>query len=89
MSDEYDPPSVPPPFDLGDPEIRRWLAHLRVAFEDLDAVFQDSMRPLRRRRLGHVQHQELYREAREAIVAQLDAVLRPPVRQGGGDPSAH
>jgi hypothetical protein len=89
MSDEHDPPSIPPPFDINDPDMRRWLVHLRVAFDDLDSVFRDALRPMRRRRLGYVQHRELYREAREAIVAQLDAVLRPPPHRGGGDPSAH
>ncbi len=87
IDDRAPPSSPPPPFDLDDPEIRRWLVHLRVAFDDADSVVIDMFRPLRRRRLGYVQHRALYREARQAIIAQLDAVLRSPPKRGDGGPS--
>jgi hypothetical protein len=47
------------------------LADIRAAFDDLDAVGLDMLRPLRRRDLGPRQHRKLYREARGKLVALL------------------
>ena len=43
------------------------LADLRAAFDDLDAVGLDLLRPLRRRNLGTREHQRLYHEARRKL----------------------
>lgn len=50
---------------------RSLLADLRVAFDDLDAVGLDMLRPPRKRRLGPLEHRRLYREARGTLVRLL------------------
>jgi hypothetical protein len=59
--------------DWSDPAaVRRWIANMRVACADADAVTTDLLRPLRLRRLGHIQHESLYQEARDAVSTLLD-----------------
>jgi hypothetical protein len=59
--------------DFGDPAaVRTWLAHLRVALADANAVSEDLLRPWRERDLGHVQHRRLFEDARSTIENLLD-----------------
>lgn len=46
---------------------RSLLSDLRSAFDDLDAVGLDMLRPPRRRNLGTREHQRLYHEARRKL----------------------
>jgi hypothetical protein len=58
------------PFEPRDPEsLRRLLAEMRVAFDDMDAVMEDMLRTHRRQKLGYAQHRALYREARASMLA--------------------
>ena len=50
----------------------------RVAVDDGDAVARDALRPLGRRELGRILHQQNYREARERIVSLLNYATPPP-----------
>jgi hypothetical protein len=59
--------------DLSDATLRAWLTDLRVALDDADAVTRDALRPLGRRELGRALHRRNYRDARERILALLDA----------------
>jgi hypothetical protein len=71
--------------DLADPAaVHAWLADLRVAVDDADAVTRDALRPLGRRELGRALHRHNYREARERIVALLaHAEPSPPEGEPG------
>ena len=63
------------------------LAEIRTAFDDLDAVGLDMLRPLRRRKLGPAEHRRLYREARGKLV-RLFALPENDTEPGdsGGSP---
>ncbi len=52
-----------------------WLARLRTAWHDADAVSADMLRRPRYRSLGPAQHRERYAEAAERIERLLD---KPP-----------
>jgi len=60
--------------------VRRWLVDVRTAFDDADAVAVDMLRPVRERELGHVQHRNLYGDARKALIELLEYAA-----QEGGD----
>jgi hypothetical protein len=49
-----------------------WLADLRTAFADLDAVARDMLRPPRERELGPAYHRSLYDDAAEKMTALLE-----------------
>jgi len=40
-----------------------WLGELVATWNDADAVTRDMLRPARQRKLGHREHERLYREA--------------------------
>lgn len=66
-----------PSLDWKDDEaVRRWLADVRTAFDDADAVTADMLRPTRERELGHVQHQRLYGDARKVVIELLEFATR-------------
>jgi hypothetical protein len=68
----------------------RWLAGLRSAFADADAVAVDMLRPPRARELGPALAARNYGEARAAILASLDVDIiadRGPAVSGGADPA--
>ena len=54
-----------------------WIARLRTAWHDADAVSADMLQPPRKRRLGPVQHRELYAEAADKIEKLLAAPPEP------------
>ncbi|MFT3765691.1 MAG: hypothetical protein QM820_09270 [Minicystis sp.] len=57
--------------------VREWLSNLRVAFADADAVTADMLRPLRQRELGHVQHRNMYGDAKKSILHLLEYAGAP------------
>jgi len=64
--------SGPARLDPGDPAaMHAWLADLRLAFADADAVTRDTLRRPRRRELGPVLARENYRDARRRITSLL------------------
>jgi hypothetical protein len=82
-------------FDWNDPgDVRRLLADLRVAFDDIDALVADMLRPARARDLGHALHRDGYQEARGKVAALLtwaeppadDAEPSDPAGSGGAGP---
>jgi hypothetical protein len=65
-------------------EFRQWLAAIKTAIDDIDDVAEDAIRPLRRRRLGPVEHKRLFMEAR----GQLDELVRYAMPAGDPTPDA-
>jgi len=63
----------------------RWLAGLRTAFHDLDAVALDMLRPPRSRELGPAIHAANYGAAREQVLQALDFAVAPEP----GDPAGN
>jgi hypothetical protein len=58
--------------DLTDPAaVAAWLADLRLAFADADAVTRDTLRRPRRRELGPVLARHNYRDAHQRITSLL------------------
>ena len=80
--------------DWSDPiEVSKWLAGLRLSFNDADAVAEDMLLPPRQRELGPTLHATNYRAARAQIVQALDYATAPdddepsdPAGSGGGGP---
>ena len=70
-------------------EVRAWAIDLRVAVDDADAIIRDALRAPRRRELGPALHAKNYADARERIVALIDAAM--PADQGPdhGDPAGN
>jgi hypothetical protein len=70
--------------------VRRWIADLRLACDDAAGVAADMLRPVRRRDLGHREHERLHQEAREKI-ASLLAYADPGEPEGAppSGPRAH
>jgi hypothetical protein len=77
-----------PSLDWSDPvAVCRWLAGLRLAFNDADAVTLDMLRPPRHRELGPAVHAKNYENARAAILAALPYAATPepePEEDDGG-----
>ena len=70
--------------DWKDPAaVRHWLVNMRVAVDDMHAVTEDMLRPKRKRRLGHVQHCDLYHEAHGSTLSLLDYALGIEPEPGG------
>ena len=65
----------------------RWLAGLRSAFNDLDAVALDMLRPPRFRELGPAIHARNYTAAREQVLQALDFAAAPEPAPEPGDPA--
>ena len=57
-------------------QLREALLHLRVAYDDGDAVVADLLRAPRERELGPAQHRRLYKESREAVLKALTWLLK-------------
>jgi hypothetical protein len=49
----------------------QWLSALRVSVDDLASVADDALRPLRRRRLGHLEHVRIASGAKEQLADLL------------------
>jgi hypothetical protein len=60
--------------------VNAWLAALSEAVRDLESVTADALAPLRRRRLGHLEHARLADEAREKL-RELLAYAGAPATQ--------
>jgi hypothetical protein len=74
------------PFDWHDADdVRRLVLDLRVAFDDVNAIVADLLRPPRERELGPVLHRDGYQEARGKLVALL--AWCEPREPEGGDPA--
>ena len=82
-----------PALDWSDPiAVSKWLAGLRLAFNDADAAALDMLRPPRARELGPALHAANYGAARTQILQALDCAtaLEPdpepsaPAGNGGG-----
>jgi hypothetical protein len=70
-------PAIAEQLDFAEPAaVRHWLADLRLAFDDADAVTTDALRPVHRRELGRVLHRTNYRDARERIESLLAYAAR-------------
>ncbi|MFT3766339.1 MAG: hypothetical protein QM820_12635 [Minicystis sp.] len=52
--------------------VQRWLADLRIALDDIDAVAADMLRPPDERELGPVKHRELYGDGRRSVVEMIE-----------------
>jgi hypothetical protein len=81
-----------PSLDWSDPiAVSRWLAGLRLAFNDADAAALDMLRLPRARELGPALHAANYGAARTQILQALDFATAPepdpepsdPARNGG------
>jgi hypothetical protein len=81
--------------DWNDPiAVSRWLAGLRLAWNDADAVTLDMLRPARARELGPALHATNYGAARAQILQALAFADTPepdpepsdPAGCGGGGP---
>jgi hypothetical protein len=81
--------------DWSDPiEVSKWLAGLRLSFNDADAVAEDMLLPSRQRELGPALHATNYHAARKQIVQALDYATAPdddgepsdPAGNGGAGP---
>ena len=72
-----------PALEWSDPTaVSKWLAGLRVSFNDADAAALDMLRPLRARELGPALHAKNYTEARAQILEALDYAGAPGVDGG-------
>jgi hypothetical protein len=68
-----------PSLDWSDPiAVSKWLAGLRLAFNDADAVALDMLRPPRVRELGPALHAKNYGEARAQILQSLAYAAKLP-----------
>ena len=65
--------------------VRRFLADLRVAVDDADAITRDALRPLGRRELGRILHRRNYQEARARIVSLIGYAMPSEPDGGSGD----
>ncbi len=78
-----------PSLDWSDPiAVSKWLAGLRGAFNDADAVALDMLRAPRARELGPALHAKNYGEARATILAALEYASAPEPDPGEGDGGA-
>ncbi len=67
-----------PALDWSDPvAVSRWLAGLRLAFNDADGIALDMLKPPRSRELGPVLHADTYGKARAQILQALDYASAP------------
>ncbi len=67
-----------PSLDWSDPiAVSKWLAGLRLAFNDADAAALDMLRPPRARELGPALHAANYGAARAQVLQAL-AFAAPP-----------
>ncbi len=67
-----------PSLDWSDPiAVSRWLAGLRLAWNDADAVALDLLKPLRARQLGPALAASNYGAARAQILQALDYADAP------------
>ena len=74
--------------DWNDPDdVRRLLVDLRVAFDDIDALVADMLRPPRARELGRALHWDGYREARGRVAALLTWAEPPADNAEPSDPA--
>jgi len=72
--------------DWSDPiEVSKWLAGLRLSFNDADAAALDMLRPPRARELGPALHAANYGAARKQILDALDYATAP--EPDDGEPS--
>jgi hypothetical protein len=77
-----------PALDWSDPvAVSRWLAGLRLAFDDADGIALDMLEPPRSRELGPVLHADTYGKARAQILQALDFATAPEPEGEGGDPA--
>jgi hypothetical protein len=77
-----------PSLDPTDPiAFARWLAGLRSAFNDCDAVAVDMLRPPRSRELGPAIHARNYAAARGQVLQALDFAAEPEPGPEPGDPA--
>ncbi len=69
-----------PSLDWSDPvAVSRWIAGLRLAFNDADGIALDMLKPPRSRELGPMLHADTYSKARAQILQALDfATTREP-----------
>jgi hypothetical protein len=82
--------SGPTRLDWSDPiAVSKWLAGLRLSFNDADAAALDMLRPHRERELGPALHREHYNAARAQVLHALDYASAPEPEDGEphGDPS--
>jgi hypothetical protein len=75
--------------------VSKWLAGLRLSFNDADGVALDMLKPARERELGPALHATNYHAARKQILDALDYAAAPddddgepsdPAGNGGGGP---
>lgn len=72
--------------DWNDPiAVSKWLAGLRLSWNDADAAALDMLKPPRSRELGPALHAKNYGEARAQIVQALDYASAP---EPNGEPGA-
>jgi len=77
-----------PALDWSDPiAVSRWLAGLRLAFNDADGIALDMLKPPRARELGSALHAENYGKARAQILQALDFADAPEPDPEPGDPA--
>jgi hypothetical protein len=80
-----------PVLDWSDPiAVSKWLAGLRLSWNDADAAVLDMLRPLRARELGPALHREKYTDARAQIIQALDFATTPEPDDGApGAPASN
>jgi hypothetical protein len=79
-----------PALDWSDPvEVSKWLAGLRLSWNDADAAALDMLRPARQRELGPALHAQNYSAARKQILDALDYAAAPEPDGEPGDPAGN
>jgi len=74
--------------DWSDPiAVSKWLAGLRLSWNDADAAALDMLRPPRARELGPALHAKNYGEARAQVLQALDYATAPEPDDDPGDPA--
>ncbi len=68
-------------------EVSLWLADMRVALADADAVTRDALRPASRRELGPALARQNYADAHRRLVDLLDYATPLPPDADDGEPS--
>jgi hypothetical protein len=79
-----------PALDWSEPiAVSKWLAGLRLSFNDADGAALDMLHPPRARELGPALHAKNHGEARAQVLQALDYAMAPEPDGEPGDPAGN